>query len=226
MWQYQNTDELYHHGILGQKWGIRRYQNPDGTLTPLGRKKAGKLAEKYAKVTGKKLIVKKRSVLGNENKSIKQMTDQEIRDKINRINLENKYASLLQKQQKSVSPVTKKKGQSFIKKSFKSIGSGVQGGISDGTREIVKKLIVRAFNKSTSNNSGENTYKTKKKIKNYDRDLGNDLKHEASNIIKEFNDGFKQYQQNNPNKTHKRSWLREQKLKAREFDEKFYKIFH
>lgn len=34
-------DCLYHHGIKGQRWGIRRYQNPDGTLTAAGRKKYG-----------------------------------------------------------------------------------------------------------------------------------------------------------------------------------------
>jgi hypothetical protein len=34
-------NELYHHGILGQKWGIRRYQNEDGSLTPEGKKRYG-----------------------------------------------------------------------------------------------------------------------------------------------------------------------------------------
>ena len=31
--------ELYHHGIQGQRWGVRRYQNPDGSLTPAGKKR-------------------------------------------------------------------------------------------------------------------------------------------------------------------------------------------
>lgn len=33
------SNELYHHGIKGQRWGIRRFQNPDGTLTAAGRKR-------------------------------------------------------------------------------------------------------------------------------------------------------------------------------------------
>jgi len=34
-----NKTYLVHHGIKGQRWGIRRYQNEDGSLTPAGRKK-------------------------------------------------------------------------------------------------------------------------------------------------------------------------------------------
>lgn len=37
----KESTELYHHGIKGQKWGIRRYQNPDGSLTAEGQKRYG-----------------------------------------------------------------------------------------------------------------------------------------------------------------------------------------
>jgi len=36
---YHSENELYHHGIKGQKWGVRRYQNKDGTLTKEGKQR-------------------------------------------------------------------------------------------------------------------------------------------------------------------------------------------
>jgi len=94
-----NANELTHHGILGMKWGVRRYQNKDGSLTPAGKRKAAKMKEKYTELTGKRLVRKptKKSEdqnVSNKKKSIKDLSDAELRDKINRLQMEKQAKGL------------------------------------------------------------------------------------------------------------------------------------
>lgn len=78
---FVNKDELYHWGIKGMKWGVRRYQNEDGTLTAAGKKR--------------------RKNYSDETKS---MSTDELRRKVNRMNNEHRYIDLTKS---SSSPISK-----------------------------------------------------------------------------------------------------------------------
>lgn len=78
------SNELYHHGIKGMKWGVRRYQNPDGTLTFAGKLRKRKI-EKTARKDAKEYARAKMFYgegAGNRRKLIKATVTERSKDPI------------------------------------------------------------------------------------------------------------------------------------------------
>lgn len=102
MWYVINEDELYHHGIKGQKWGVRRFQNTDGTLTTEGKKRYA--VDDVVTISGGKIKSQKRSEARARREAKRQqksdvrnrrtLSDKELRDKIQRLQMEKQLKDL------------------------------------------------------------------------------------------------------------------------------------
>lgn len=62
------NDELYHHGIKGQKWGVRRYQNDDGSLTSAGKRRYAAPSDKETQEKRDLLVVRQNATARNSAK--------------------------------------------------------------------------------------------------------------------------------------------------------------
>jgi hypothetical protein len=100
----ENYNELYHWGIKGQKWGVRRYQNKDGTLTPAGKKRARGEMSSDAKQASD---LKKKSVSELSNAELKKINE--------RTRLEQEYDRL--------HPSTIKRGWKYVAASAGIMGT-------------------------------------------------------------------------------------------------------
>lgn len=66
---YESDNYLQHFGVKGMKWGVRRYQNSDGSLTNAGKKKYGKMSNDKLSKTLKKQVQKQRAEIhGGSNR--------------------------------------------------------------------------------------------------------------------------------------------------------------
>ena len=151
-------NELYHHGIKGMKWGVRRYQNSDGSLTAAGKKRYdrdirendARKKENRIKIDGpdadrwvKEDLRRSKATIDSASSMVNQagrmldinykkkqskidlsnMTDKQLRDRINRSNLEKQYIDMF-------APETTSKGRRYAKAVLETAGTVLAFGSS------------------------------------------------------------------------------------------------
>lgn len=126
-------DQLYHHGIKGMKWGVRRFQKKDGSLTSAGRKRYGDGPDHDSDSES----VSEKPKASSSKKSVKEMTDAELNAAVNRLRLEQQY--------KQLSPEKVSLGKKFVDSLQKDV---LIPAAKEAGKNVVKNLMEEELKKS------------------------------------------------------------------------------
>ena len=154
-YKVNTNSELYHHGILGQRWGVRRYQNKDGSRIKGAASRAynsgafdktvksGKERVSPAEYTTKsarnavnetkQISSGIKKLKKNKTQDLSSMSDAELRAAVNRLNLERQYNQLTAE--------SKKTGSDYADGLLDIIGgvAGITGSVV-GTIALIKSM--------------------------------------------------------------------------------------
>lgn len=134
------NNELMHYGVLGMKWGVRRYQNYDGTLTEAGKKHISKTFAKSANKANK--LDAKRVKYSTKGSKLQYQATKKLASATN----EAKLSKALEANKKAAKTLKKatsieKKETKWVKAMEKNFGAVKTSDISDEALEKGKKYV-------------------------------------------------------------------------------------
>ena len=174
---YYDPDEMYHWGIKGMKWGVRRFQNKDGSLTDAGgkryngsdyqpKKSLGQKISDYKKASAKKKQLKKardaraakkeaeekekaeaeqrRKDLNAGKIKAKDMTNEELKERTERLKAEKTYKQL--QQETDTTSKVASIGKEFAKKMWEQ---AIVPAATEAGKQILKDKLIDAAKKKT-----------------------------------------------------------------------------
>lgn len=122
-----SNEILYHHGVKGMKWGVRHYQNKDGSLTTAGRK--------HNEVSNSKEKSNRKEAVKNR----RTLSDDDLKKRIERLKLEKEFKNLTEE---DVSP-----GKKYVSKIMSSAGTKTLTVAATGAMSYaIKAAMTKEFN--------------------------------------------------------------------------------